>query len=97
MHGRMPHPSAGAGASIDGRPVAGRREHHHAGAIPDLLEHAGLLRGLGKYAGEKVRQRARLPGIDAFEREFGRVRKILVGGQGLPLEDFFTTDPAVLV
>ena len=43
---------------------------------------------------KSTRRRARIPGIDAFEREFGRVRKILVGGQGLPLEDFFTTDPA---
>lgn len=32
-----------------------------------------------------------LPGLDAFEKEFGKVRKLLLGSQGVPLEEFFET------
>ena len=42
---------------------------------------------------KSTRRRAALPSIEAFEREFGSVTKILVGGQGLPLEQFFRMEP----
>lgn len=32
-----------------------------------------------------------LPGIAAFEKEFGPTTKVLVGGQGMPLDEFFLT------
>ena len=35
--------------------------------------------------------KAALPGIAAFSEEFPVSRKILVGGDGIPLEEFFTT------
>ncbi len=34
-----------------------------------------------------------LPGLDAFAKEFGRARKLLIGGQGIPLEEFLLSDP----
>jgi len=39
------------------------------------------------------RRRSSLPGIDAFSREFFVKRKLLVGAQGIPLEDFLRTPP----
>lgn len=55
-----------------------------------------VLVGAGKTVAFEIkstRRRASLPGIEAFEKEFGHVHKVLVGGQGLPLEDFFRMDP----
>ncbi len=37
------------------------------------------------------RKRGTLPGLAAFEARFGRVRKVLVGGQGVALEEFLRT------
>jgi len=37
------------------------------------------------------RSRDTLPGMEAFARAFSPGRKLLVGGQGIPLEDFFLT------
>ena len=34
------------------------------------------------------RRREALPGLTAFDKEFGAQRKLLVGGQGIPLEEF---------
>jgi predicted AAA+ superfamily ATPase len=39
------------------------------------------------------RRRSSLPGIEAFSREFRVKRKLLVGTQGIPLEDFLRTPP----
>ena len=39
-------------------------------------------------------RRVALPGLDAFAREFPVHRKLLVGGQGIPVEEFLTTDAA---
>jgi len=39
------------------------------------------------------RRKASLPGIEAFSREFTVKRKLLVGKQGIPLEDFLRTPP----
>ncbi|UCG66649.1 MAG: hypothetical protein JSW12_06435 [Deltaproteobacteria bacterium] len=39
------------------------------------------------------RRKASLPGIEAFSREFAVKRKLLVGKQGIPLEDFLRTPP----
>lgn len=36
----------------------------------------------------------RLRGMEAFAREFKVHRMLLVGGDGIPIEDFITTDPA---
>lgn len=55
-----------------------------------------ILAGAGKVVAFEIkstRRRASLPGIDAFEKEFGPVSKVLVGGQGLPLNDFFRMEP----
>ena len=38
------------------------------------------------------RRRASATGIEAFARQFRVHRKLLVGGQGIPLEEFLTTD-----
>jgi predicted AAA+ superfamily ATPase len=37
------------------------------------------------------RRKDSLPGLDAFEKIFPRARKLLVGGQGIPLEEFLLT------
>ena len=39
------------------------------------------------------RRETNLPGIEAFSREFGVKRKLLVGHQGIPLEEFLLTAP----
>jgi predicted AAA+ superfamily ATPase len=39
----------------------------------------------------------RLPGVAAFRRRFPTARVLVVGGGGLPLEDFFSTEPEALV
>jgi predicted AAA+ superfamily ATPase len=39
------------------------------------------------------RRKATMPGIDAFSKEFRVRRKLLVGAQGVPLEDFLLTPP----
>ena len=33
-----------------------------------------------------------LPGIEAFAEQFKVHKKLLVGGQGVPIEEFITTD-----
>jgi hypothetical protein len=37
-------------------------------------------------------RRRSLPGLDAFAREFTVQKKLPVGGQGIPLEEFLTTE-----
>lgn len=39
------------------------------------------------------RKKTNLPGMDAFSKEFSVHRKLLVGAQGMPLEDFFLSPP----
>ena len=39
------------------------------------------------------RRRASLRGIDAFVKKYRVKRKLLVGGDGIPLEDFLLTPP----
>jgi predicted AAA+ superfamily ATPase len=39
------------------------------------------------------RRKTSLPGIDAFSREFPVKRKLLVGSQGIPLDEFFLVPP----
>ncbi len=41
-------------------------------------------------------RRSFLPGIGAFEKKFGKVHKLLVGGEGMPLKDFFLMNPFTL-
>lgn len=36
------------------------------------------------------RKREALPGMDIFDRAFSPKRKVLVGGDGVPLEEFFS-------
>ena len=39
-------------------------------------------------------RRTSLPGIEAFCKEFGQCRKLLVGAQGIGLEEFLLADLA---
>lgn len=39
------------------------------------------------------RRKDTLPGMDAFAKEFAPRRKLLVGGQGIPLDEFLTRPP----
>ncbi len=39
------------------------------------------------------RRKDSLPGLAEFAREFHPQRQILVGGQGIPLEEFLATPP----
>jgi len=39
---------------------------------------------------KSAREKGALPGMEAFAREHPGARKLLVGGSGIPLEDFFT-------
>ena len=41
---------------------------------------------------KSTRRRTSMPGIDAFAGQFKMYKKLLVGGQGIPLEEFMTTD-----
>ena len=36
-------------------------------------------------------KRVAIPGIDAFSKEFNVTRKLLVGAQGIPVQEFLTT------
>lgn len=42
-------------------------------------------------------KRTSLPGISRFEKKFGKVRKLLVGGDGMELKEFFATHPSDLL
>ena len=35
------------------------------------------------------------PGISAFKKRFPAAKSLLIGGGGIPLEDFFRFDPSV--
>jgi hypothetical protein len=39
------------------------------------------------------RKRVSLPGVEAFSREFKVKRKLLVGREGIPLDEFLLTPP----
>lgn len=55
-----------------------------------------ILKGKGRVAALEVtssRRKDALPGLEEFGREFHPHRKLLVGGQGMPLEDFLSTPP----
>lgn len=39
------------------------------------------------------RRKDTLPGMDAFGKEFAPKRRLLVGGQGIPIDEFLTTSP----
>ena len=41
---------------------------------------------------KSTRRRGRLPGMEAFSREFDVRKKLLVGADGIPIEEFMTTD-----
>ena len=41
---------------------------------------------------KSTRRKATLSGIEAFAQQFKVHKKLLVGGQGIPLEEFLTTD-----
>ncbi|MFA6132814.1 MAG: ATP-binding protein [Phycisphaerae bacterium] len=41
---------------------------------------------------KSTRRKATMPGIEAFAKQFKVHKKLLVGGQGIPLEEFLTTD-----
>jgi hypothetical protein len=41
---------------------------------------------------KSTRRRTSLQGMEAFARQFKVHKKLLVGGQGIPLEEFLTTD-----
>ncbi len=43
---------------------------------------------------KSTRRSCALPGMDAFASQFKTTRKLLVGEQGIPLDDFLATDPA---
>jgi hypothetical protein len=43
------------------------------------------------------RRKPALPGLDAFSRRFRPVRTLLVGGQGIPLEEFLDRPAAAWV
>lgn len=42
-------------------------------------------------------RRTSLPGIAAFDKAFGRTRKLLIGTGGIPLEEFLRMPPAALL
>jgi hypothetical protein len=55
-----------------------------------------VLKGKGRITVFEVtssRRKDSLPGMAAFAREFRPHRKFLIGGQGLPLEEFLATAP----
>jgi len=41
---------------------------------------------------KSTRHKTAMPGIEAFAKQFKVHKKLLVGGQGIPLEEFLTTD-----
>ena len=36
---------------------------------------------------------AKLPGMDLFRRRYPEARGLLIGGNGIPLDEFFTASP----
>jgi hypothetical protein len=51
-------------------------------------------RSLVAFEVKSGRRKVTLPGIEAFSNEFPVTRKLLVGAQGIPVEDFLFTPPA---
>lgn len=93
MWGRLVESAVGAhllnGLSGTGIEVYYWREANH--------EVDFVLKGKGRVTGLEVtssRRKESLPGLSEFAKEFKPQRKLLVGGQGIPLEDFLTTAPA---
>ena len=41
---------------------------------------------------KSTRRKTSMPGVKEFAKEFKVHKKLLVGGQGIPLEEFLTTD-----
>lgn len=59
-----------------------------------------ILKGKGRVTALEVtssRRKDSLPGLAEFAKEFHPQRKLLVGGQGIPLEEFLATPPEKLV
>ena len=55
-----------------------------------------ILKGKGRVTVLEVtssRRKDSLPGLAEFVKEFHPQRKLLVGGQGIPLEEFLATPP----
>ena len=64
------------------------RERNHE--VDFVLQRRGTVTAIEVTSG---RRRDTLPGMDAFAKEFAPKRKLLVGGQGIPLEEFLVTPP----
>ena len=58
-----------------------------------VLSYKGTMTAIEVKSGRK---RSHMPGIEAFSREFGTTRKLLIGAQGMPLGDFFSALPEIL-
>ena len=91
--GRLVESAAGAHLSNGLRPTAGFDLHYWASGDREVDYVLAGPKKIVAFEIKSTRRRAALPSIEAFEREFGSVTKILVGGQGLPLEQFFRMEP----
>lgn len=92
LWGRLVESAVGAhlvnGLAGTGIEVYYWREAHH--------EVDFVLKGKGRVVALEVtssRRKDALPGLAEFSREFKPHRKLLVGGQGIPLEEFLTISP----
>jgi hypothetical protein len=59
-----------------------------------------VLKGKGRVTALEVtssRRKDSLPGMAEFAKEFKPQRRLLVGGQGIPLEEFLATPPEKFV
>ena len=92
MRGRLVETAVGAhllrGAQVSGFEVSWWRE---ANREVDFVMRKG--RRLVAIEVKSGRRRDSLPGLDSFARRHPAVRRLLVGADGIDLEDFLLADP----
>jgi predicted AAA+ superfamily ATPase len=76
------------GAQVSGFELSWWREANHE---VDYIMRKG--RSLVAIEVKSSRRRDSLPGLDAFARRHPSTRRLLVGGNGIALDDFLLADP----
>ncbi|MGH3113150.1 MAG: ATP-binding protein [Gaiellaceae bacterium] len=86
--GRLVETAVGAHLVNGGLDAYYWRERNHE--VDFVMERGRGLVGIEVTSG---RRKASLPGLSAFADRYGPARTLLVGGQGLPVEEFLSTPP----
>jgi hypothetical protein len=89
LRGRLVEPAVGADLANSARGTGAQvSDWRERGAGADFVISRG--RELAALEVKTGRKRETLAGMDAFAREFSPKRQVLVGGDGIPLEEFLS-------